>query len=585
MLQSRIAIRYHQQAIQTLAAHHKPIPGKEAKMNLIAIATLMLAGDLHGQPLPDVVLLDFTAGYCQPCRQMVPVLQEMENASYPIRRIDITQHPETSQQYKVDRIPTLILLVEGQEVRRFQGITDQAELRQAMNDAARKLEQTRQRNQPAPIAAPAVQPSKDIAASPFDEKKPTVAPRPGLRGMFDKMRRGFAGEEEPQIAATDAFPPEFRGQSPDDVRPNVDTSPAMQATVRVRLTDGNLRDVGSGTIIHSAAGQSIILTCAHIFQKVDTKSASVEVDVFQDGKALLYPAQVLGGDHESDVALLRIRNTTPLPTASLVDINKIVEKQEALFSIGCSNGDVPTRLNMQVIEVDRYDGPENILCTNDPAQGRSGGGLFDVNNRIVGVCSAADRKAREGLYTGVTPVRELITQLKLDSLFESAEPAFESADPTPAVADVPQSPFGNDQDDLFDQMFAEETSLAEFADTGAVSPPVFNEPSPPAVQPQPQLQSQPLPDPFAAAPAVTATAMSERTGTTPEITVLIDDPIKGKRMVVIPKPSPWLLELLTGEKPASSASGLVNARDRTLSTTSTRTARKVTNAPRTPFIR
>ncbi len=561
-------------------------------MNLIAIATLMMAGDLHGQPLPDVVLLDFTAGYCQPCRQMVPVLQEMENASYPIRRIDITQHPETSQQYKVDRIPTLILLVEGQEVQRFQGITDQGELRQAMNDAARKLEQTRQRNDPATVAPAAVAPANapptnDIAASSFQEKAPSAAPRPGLRGVFDKMRRGFAGEEAPQTAATetttDAFPPEFRGQSPEDAGANVDNSPAMLATVRVRLTDGNLRDVGSGTIIHSTSGQSIILTCAHIFQKVDDKAAAVEVDVFQNGKTLQYPAQVLGGDHESDVALLRIRNTTPLPTASLVDLNQLVEKQETLFSIGCSNGDIPTRLNMQVIEVDRYDGPQNILCTNDPAQGRSGGGLFNANHRIVGVCSAADREAREGLYTGVTPVRKLITQLKLDSLFESAEPAFAAPDPAPAVADIPPSPFaaGNDQADLFDEMFVEETSLADFTDNSAISAPDFSDPAPPAGR----TKSQPLPDPFAAAPAITATTMSERTAGTPEITVLIDDPIKGKRMVVIPKPSPWLLELLTGEKPAAATSGLVDARDRTLSTTSTRSARKVADSSRLPVVK
>ena len=89
-------------------------------MNLIAM--LMLAADLNGQPLPDVVLLDFTAGYCQPCQQMVPVLQRMEQDNFPVRRIDITENPDTSRQYKVDRIPTLVLLVEGREAQRRRGI-------------------------------------------------------------------------------------------------------------------------------------------------------------------------------------------------------------------------------------------------------------------------------------------------------------------------------------------------------------------------------------------------------------------------------------------------------------------------------
>ena len=32
------------------------------------------------------------------------------------------------------------------------------------------------------------------------------------------------------------------------------------------------------------------------------------------------------------------------------------------------------------------------------------------------------------------------------------------------------------------------------------------------------------------------------------MTVIIEHPVKGKQVVVIPKPSPWLVELLTGEK-------------------------------------
>ena len=87
------------------------------------LAMLMMAADLNGQPLPEVVLLDFHAGYCQPCQQMVPVFQRMERDKFPIRRIDITDQPDVSKQYRVDRIPTMILLVEGREAQRFVGLT------------------------------------------------------------------------------------------------------------------------------------------------------------------------------------------------------------------------------------------------------------------------------------------------------------------------------------------------------------------------------------------------------------------------------------------------------------------------------
>lgn len=526
------------------------------------IALLMMSVDLNGQPLPDVVLLDFTAGYCQPCRQMVPVLQRMENDKYPIRKIDITQHPDISRQYNVDRIPTLILLVEGKEVKRFQGVRPEQELRQVLDDAARKLEQQRGRSGAPPV--------KNVAATPPPETAPftedAATPRPGIRGMFDKMRRGFGGKPADQRVVADGPKPEFRAQSPES-NPNADVSPPMRATVRVRLMDGNLRDVGTGTIIQSSAGQSTILTCAHIFQKVD-KQAAVEVDVFLGDKVLTYPAEVLGGDHESDVAFLSIRNTAPLPTVPLSAKDLVVQKNEDLFSIGCSNGDLPTRLNMNAIEVDRYNGPQNILCTNDPAQGRSGGGLFNAKHQIVGVCSAADRKAHEGLYTGIKPIRQLITQLELDSLFETKESVFASADPEPAVADIPPSPFEND-DDIFDEFFAEEASPEDFANDAVAA---FDQPTNTATSASATFTAQELPDPFGPSPAMTA-SVSNTSAAPTEITVIFDDPKTGRRMVVIPKPSPWLLELLTGEKPASENAVTVS-RKRNLSATSARGALK-----------
>ena len=71
-------------------------------MNFIAM--LMLAADPVATPdqLPEVVLLDFYASYCQPCQQMVPVLQRMKKDGFPIQKIDTTKNPELLRQYKVE---------------------------------------------------------------------------------------------------------------------------------------------------------------------------------------------------------------------------------------------------------------------------------------------------------------------------------------------------------------------------------------------------------------------------------------------------------------------------------------------------
>ncbi|MEZ6128006.1 MAG: trypsin-like peptidase domain-containing protein [Planctomycetaceae bacterium] len=492
------------------------------------LAMLMLATDLNGQPLPDVVLLDFGASYCQPCQQMVPVLQRMENDRFPVRRIDITEQPDISRQYKVDRIPTLIILVEGKEVKRFVGLCAESELRREMHEAARQLEAARKASDPKVASA------DDLPTVTAPDAPDANAPRPGIRGLFDRMRRGLSGSEKADVnRLSGSEPPDFRAQSPDEQPEPPDPSSPMRASVRVRLMDGKMRDVGTGTIIHSGPGSSIILTCAHIFQKVSDQAA-VEVDVFLDGKVLKYPAKVLGGDHESDVSLLRIQNAEPLPTISLATNRTPLDQQEALFSIGCSNGDLPTVLNMNVIEVNRYIGPENILCTNDPSLGRSGGGLFDSENRLVGVCSAADRKAHEGLYTGIKPILKLMTQLKLDSLLNSQPNTLEPTAIVSTMAEESSNPFAESSVDDFDELFDQASPGSEFPKSAGVK------------------TASVLPDPFAAPTCSSMTPATHSPGsTTPtEITVIIDspDPAKGKQVIVIPHPSPWLMELLTGEK-------------------------------------
>ena len=537
-------------------------------MNFIAM--LMLAADLNGQPLPDVVLLDFTAGYCQPCQQMVPVLQRMEQDNFPVRRIDITENPDTSRQYKVDRIPTLILLVEGREAKRFVGLTGESELRQAMNEAAKKLDMTRRAN-----GGPAASPdTPDELAAAFEETPAAASastntdgnqPRPGLRGLFDRVKNGFTASE---TAGRDLLEhPDFRAQSPDEFSdPSFNQPLAMPSCVRVRLIDGKTFDSGTGTIVHSTAGQSTIVTCAHVFKEV-SDNAQVVVDVFKDGGVLKYPARVIGGDHNSDVAFITIQNTAPLPTSPLAD-RLMLKADEAVFSIGCNNGDQPTRMDMNVIAVNRYQGPENIVCTLDPVQGRSGGGLFNKAGQLVGVCSGAFRKTKEGLYTGISPVRSLAEQLKLTHILGESAPVFRTAQATaPESAPKDASPF--DDEDLFDELFEESASpFDESLSLGSAAPAFGKAADQPA-----------LPDPFAADGSTgIMTAQGGGNELPSEITVIIDskDPSKGKRVIVIPKPSPWLLELLTGE-PAAASNIVTTPRSSELSTTASR--QTTTKAP------
>ena len=72
-----------------------------------------------------VVLVDFWATWCAPCRMMSPVLNDVASelkGSSHVGKVDIQQYQVLADKFKVRSIPTLILFKNGREINRFVGI-------------------------------------------------------------------------------------------------------------------------------------------------------------------------------------------------------------------------------------------------------------------------------------------------------------------------------------------------------------------------------------------------------------------------------------------------------------------------------
>lgn len=72
-----------------------------------------------------VVLVDFWAEWCAPCKMMAPVLNDVAgklNENSYVGKLNIEQYQSVAQEYKVCSIPTLILFKNGKEVKRFVGM-------------------------------------------------------------------------------------------------------------------------------------------------------------------------------------------------------------------------------------------------------------------------------------------------------------------------------------------------------------------------------------------------------------------------------------------------------------------------------
>ena len=77
-----------------------------------------------------IVLVDFYANWCGPCKMVAPIIEELskENKNIKFIKVDVDEQEELAKEYGIMSIPTMIVFKDGKEINKSIGFAPKEEI-------------------------------------------------------------------------------------------------------------------------------------------------------------------------------------------------------------------------------------------------------------------------------------------------------------------------------------------------------------------------------------------------------------------------------------------------------------------------
>jgi len=415
-------------------------------MGLVAVCGSPARANPAAVAAGDVVLLNFSASWCGPCRQMAPLVGEITAAGWVVRHVDVDHEGDLVRRFGVTGVPCYVLLVKGQEIGRINGATTRGELETLLAKSRQPLGLAPLAASPAATSLAGIPVPVTPTGAPLSTE-PKAAPQTTGAAIVTAVPPAAARQPDRPAAPRLKQPVAPSGADQRAIAGGPQLDPAQRAALERRLMASTARLLvedsqgvsrGTGTVIDCRQGEALILTCGHIFRDSQGKGR-VEVDLFGPDGPRGVAGQVVSWDLKRDLALVSIFTDRQIEPVRVGGADHNTQPGASVVTVGCDGGDDPTIHHSRVTAVDKYLGPANVQVAGQPVQGRSGGGLFALDGTLIGVCNAADPADNEGLFAALPTIHEQLDEAGLAFVYRSVYPSGGAGD-VAAVSSGPALP-------------------------------------------------------------------------------------------------------------------------------------------------